>query len=303
MLRFRLCLFASIFILLSAAACGPDPVLEADQPVGVITPTDGVIQLFNGRNLDGLYTYLEQTKYDDPQNVFTVTEEGWLRISGESLPEERNFGAVTTVNEYRDYHQVMEFKWGELTFSPRADRAMDSGLLIHAVGPDGGFGAGWMHSLEVQMIEGGTGDFILVSGRDEHGEPLPMMLTAAVEERGNQVYWKAGGEQQTYTHENRRRVNWYGRDPEWQDVLGFRGSQDVENPVGEWNRIDVITQDGRIEVYLNGIKVNEALDSYPQAGKLQLQSEGAELFIRRWELWPIGQGPEIGAPTVVRPKL
>lgn len=261
-----------------------------------IRPTEGVIELFNGEDLSGLYTFLEHTKYEDPQNVFSVTDEGYLRITGESLEDQRNWGSITTEQEYRDYHLVLEYRWGELTFEPRADRAMDSGLLIHCIGPDGGFGAGWMHSIEVQMIEGGTGDFILVSGTDEDGEPLPMMLTAEVEERDGQVYWKEGGEEQTFTHERRRRVNWFARSPDWADELGFRGENDLENPVGEWNRIDVISDDGHIVVYLNGVKANEALDSYPKQGKIQLQSEGAEVFVRRWELWPVDGGPDIPEP-------
>jgi hypothetical protein len=37
-------------------------------------------------------------------------------------------------------------------------------------------------------------------------------------------------------------------------------------------------------IYLNGILVNQAVDSQPQKGKIQIQSEGAEIFFRRIEI-------------------
>ena len=45
-------------------------------------------------------------------------------------------------------------------------------------------------------------------------------------------------------------------------------------------------------VLVNGKKVNEAFDVAPRAGQIQLQSELAEIFFRRWELWPLGKGPK-----------
>ena len=48
-----------------------------------ICPEDDVIKLFNGKNLDGLYTWLQDTKYEDPRNVFTV-DSGVLKVSGDS---------------------------------------------------------------------------------------------------------------------------------------------------------------------------------------------------------------------------
>jgi hypothetical protein len=49
---------------------------------------------------------------------------------------------------------------------------------------------------------------------------------------------------------------------------------------------------GHIEVFVNGTKVNEAFDASPTEGRLQLQTELAEIFYRRWELWPLGKGPK-----------
>ena len=87
------------------------------------------------------------------------------------------------------------------------------------------------------------------------------------------------------------RFNWYGRDPEWKDEIGFRGKQDVENPVGEWNRQEVICDHDQRTNILNGKVVNHAYKSSHTEGKIQLQSEGAEILIRRVELQPLTKSP------------
>ena len=77
------------------------------------------------------------------------------------------WGCITSEEEYADYHLVMEFMWGDETHGDRADRARDSGLLVHSTGEDGGYSGIWMHSIECQMIEGGTGDLLVVGDGSE----------------------------------------------------------------------------------------------------------------------------------------
>jgi len=48
------------------------------------SPSPGARQLFNGTNLAGWYSWLVDTKRDDPRRVFTVTN-GLVRISGDGL--------------------------------------------------------------------------------------------------------------------------------------------------------------------------------------------------------------------------
>src|SRR5687767_3269945 len=90
----------------------------------VITPSKR-IKLFNGKNLDGWYTWLVETKYDDPKKVYSV-KDGMIRISGE------DWGGLTTKDQYRDYHLIVEWKWGTVTQGKRANAARDSGILVHA---------------------------------------------------------------------------------------------------------------------------------------------------------------------------
>jgi hypothetical protein len=259
---------------------------KADDGAPAISPQDGVIKLFDGKSLEGLYTFLKDTQYEDPRQVFRVTD-GLLHVTGDGL------GSVITKNEYRDYHLVLEFKWGPRTWGAREQKTRDSGLLIHSVGADGGYGGTWMPSIEVQIIEGGMGDFILVAGNDKEGQPVPLSLTCeAGRDRDGEVIWKKGGQRETFDLKNRKRINWFGRDPDWEDKINFRGPHDVDSPLGQWTRFDVICDGGHIETYVNGVKVNEAFDSHPQQGRIQLQAELAEIFFRRWELYPLGQGPK-----------
>jgi Domain of Unknown Function (DUF1080) len=227
---------------------------------------------FNGRDLTGFYTYLHDHKYDDPARVFTVSG-AMIRISGEEL------GGLITREEFHDYHLVAEWKWGERTWAPRKDRARDSGILLHCVGPDGAYNGHWMESLECQIIEGGCGDFIMVSGR---GKPNLTCETRVGSDR--QLYYVAGG---TPTTRDSGRFNWWGRDPAWKDTIGFRGSRDVENPAGQWNRTEVICDGDSITNIVNGLVVNVGTRSSLTRGKVTFQSEGAEIIFRRIEIRPL----------------
>src|SRR5947209_14837463 len=118
-----------------------------------------VAQLFNGKDLANFYAYLGAPakgekpigKNADPKKVFAV-EDGVIHVSGEV------YGYLATENEFDNYHLTVEFKWGEKTYEPRKDKARDSGVLLHAIGPD----KVWPQCIECQMIEGGTCDIILV---------------------------------------------------------------------------------------------------------------------------------------------
>ncbi|WP_158858539.1 neutral/alkaline non-lysosomal ceramidase N-terminal domain-containing protein [Lunatibacter salilacus] len=235
------------------------------------------VKLFNGRNLDGWYTFLtESGKNHDPKNVFTI-KDGIIHISGEE------WGCITTDEEFEDYKLVVEFKWGGGTHEPRLEKSRDSGVLLHSQGKDGNFSGTWMNSIECQIIEGGTGDFIVVGdGTDRFAITSP----AAPEMVAGAYVYQPDGDPVTI---NRGRINWFGRDPEWKDVIDFRGANDVEKPVGEWNTLECHVLDGEITIYLNGVLVNRALEVQPRSGKIQIQSEGAEMLVRKVDLSPISQ--------------
>lgn len=250
-----------------------NPAPDAIKPVKAI-------KLFNGQDLSGWYTWLREHRYDDPNGVFTVVD-GQIRISGQ------DWGGVTTKSSYRDYHLIVEWRWGGKTWGDREKKARDGGILVHAVGPDGEFNKTWLESIESQIIEGGTGDIILVGGKNKP------RLTVETRRLGNELYWQSGG---TPTTRDSGRFDWWGRSPEWRDEIGFRGPKDVEKPMGEWNRHEIIADGDELTYIINGTVVIHGTGSSHTAGKIQIQSEGAEMYIRRVELRPIGKKPKPVSP-------
>jgi len=235
----------------------------------------GQIPLFDGHSLNGWYTFLQDRGRDnDPKEVFTVAD-GMIRISGEE------WGCITTHKEYENYKIVLEYKWGDLSYAPRLENARDCGLLLHSQGEDGGSQGIWMHSIECQIIEGGTGDFIVVGDGSDR-----FQLTSNVrsDTQGNHFYSPEDGHPVTI---NQGRINWYGRDPEWKDIRGFRGRQDIEKAAGGWNTLECLVSEDQITVYLNGTLMNKATAVKPTRGRIQIQSEAAEIFFRRVELTPL----------------
>lgn len=241
----------------------------------VKTDQSKAINLFNGKDLDGWYKFVKGRGTGiDPKNVFTV-EDGLIRISGEE------YGCITTNEEYSDYKLIVDFKWGPKTFAPRVDKARDNGILLHSTGEDGGYSGTWMYSIECQIIEGGTGDFLVVGdGTDK----FSLTSNVAPKKPGGGNVYLAGGQPLTI---NKGRIDWFARDPNWKDVLGFRGEKDVEKEVGKWNRIECIADGDNLTVYLNGVLVNQAYRVKPSRGKIQIQSEGAEMLVRKVEIIPL----------------
>jgi Domain of Unknown Function (DUF1080) len=137
----------------------------------------------------------------------------------------------------------------------------------------------WMESQECQVIEGGCGDFIMVNGRQK-----PSLTCETRIGPDRQFYFEKGGKSVT---RDTGRYNWWGRDPGWKDVLGFRGSRDVEKPAGEWNRMEVICDGDSITNIVNGYVVNIGTKSSLTKGKIIFQSEGAEIFFRKIEIRPL----------------
>lgn len=233
------------------------------------------IHLFDGKSLNGWYKYLSKNGRDnDPLNVFSVHDK-MIHITGEE------YGCITTLEQYENYKLTVEFKWGTKTFEPRVDRARDNGVLIHSQGKDGAFSKSWMYSIECQIIEGGTGDFLVVG---DGSKTFELTSKVAPRKTGGPYVFDPNGSPATI---NLGRIDWFGRDPGWKDVLGFRGARDVEKPTGEWNKMEVIAKGDEVTIYVNGVLVNQATNVKPSRGHIQIQSEGAEMFVRKIDLKPL----------------
>jgi hypothetical protein len=142
-----------------------------------------------------------------------------------------------------------------------------------------------MTSIECQVIEGGVGDILVLQGKDASGQTIEAAATCEVaRDRDGENVWKEGGEKQRFT---RGRINWFGRDPDWKDVVGFRGKNDVESPGQEWTKLECYCDGDTLTYVVNGTVVNRATEVVPRQGKILLQTEGAELFVRKLELRPL----------------
>lgn len=276
---------------MATAAAAAAALIVAPRP-GAVAPeggSDRAIQLFNGKDLTGFTTWIPRSGREDPDRVFTVADQvdgaPAIRVSGEHL------GGLVTVEEFADYHLVVEFRWGLATWGDRKARAKDSGVLVHCQPPDGSMekdskGA-WMASVEAQIIEGGTGDFILVRGFDRDGAPIqPRLTVTAGKDRDDENVYDPNAKEREF---DGGRINWYGRDPDWRDVLGFRGKDDLESPAGQWTRLEVICDGDRITNLVNGKVVNAGTRSSLTKGKIMLQSELAEIYFRKIKIRPIRQ--------------
>jgi len=274
-------------------------------PSDAIVP-DKVIKLFNGRDLSGWTTWLVDTKRKDPRGVYSV-QHGAIRISGDG------FGYLATRKAYRNYRLVAEVKWGERNYRTRKGMARDSGIFLHSVGPDGNsYDCGWgarrrntgpdissgayTAAIECQVMEGSFGGILLIHGRYADGRDVPVRVTMRVVRYTGApgppgVRFDPCGEPKSFT---RGWLHWQGRDPNWKDVLGFRGRGDVESPHGQWTRIECICDGSHITILINGKRVNEAYDVFPNAGRILLQCEGSEVFFRNIELHPLQKGKRMG---------
>jgi hypothetical protein len=254
-------------------------------------PESRSIVLFNGKDLQGWNTYLGpsfdtvQNKRDsiplglnhDTLNVFSVVQlDGGpvLRISGE------RFGGISTQKEFRNYHLRMEFKWGKKKWPPKEKSKRDSGLLYHAVGAHGADFGFWMRSQEFQIQEGDCGDYWGVAGgifdvpaaKNSNGD-------YRYDPKAERVTFREGGAAGRHCI----------KDP------------DAENTSGEWNTIDLYCYGDTAVHVVNGTtcmilyhsrQAENGQEVPLKGGKIQLQSEGAEIFYRNIRMESIAGVPE-----------
>ena len=167
--------------------------------------------------------------------------------------------------------------------------ARDSGILLHGQGEDGSafgrekFQSPWIRSVEYQITEGGTGDIILVGGYERNSDNVIRPRLTCPVLPGTTVWNPIG----VPTDFDRSRIDWQYRDPKRENVFGVRGPKDVEKPVGEWNRIEIVCNGNDLDYYLNGVLVNGGRNCSVNSGRVLVQSEGAEIFFRRIELQPL----------------
>ena len=267
------------------------PLLGAPYDSPPVTPVSPIV-LFDGKtvkDLSAFYIWLGPLGHEDPNRVFTVVDQidgaPAIRSSGQ------DWGGIVTRKNYQNYKLVLEYRWGLATWGQRKASARNSGVLLHCQGEDGNykddFKGPWIVSVEYEILEGRTGDIVLVSGY-ERGSKTRLVPTLVMRAQPGDFYWDPKGEPREFVA-GKGHLHWYGRDRGWKDVLGFRGPQEVEKPAGQWNHVEAIADGGNLIYFLNGVKVMEGSQSSLTHGRLLFQSEGAEIFFRKIELHPLSR--------------
>ena len=149
----------------------------------------------------------------------------------------------------------------------------------------------WPACVESNIIEGGMGDFIVLSDRHAPDSLGESSLCATMRrDRDGELCWNMEGERQT-VHSGR--VNWQQRDPDWADVRGYRGANDPDHVAGRWNRMEIVAEGASLRVYVNGRLVNQALEVRPAEGHICIQTEFAGMEVRRWVLLPLNNSNRV----------
>ena len=236
--------------------------------------------LFNDKDLSGWDTYIGPPLDDngkmisqtpvglnkDPKKVFSVSEQNGekvIRISGEQ------WGGIATKNEFENFHLRLLFKWGTLTWGQKKTKKRDSGLLYFATGENGADYGAWMRSQEFQIEEGNSGDYWGVAG-------------------GMQDIPSINATDSTYIYNSAGILNTFSAVSSTGRHCIKQG--DAENPTGQWNTLDLYCH-GDTSVHVINGKVMMVLYHSSQLengkvipltkGKIQIQSEGAEVFYKK----------------------
>jgi hypothetical protein len=217
----------------------------------------------------------------DEKGVFSIIQEGGtpiLRITGEI------YGAAATKQSYDNFHFKAKFKWGEKKWEPRLTEPKDSGVLYFSVGEFGvDYWHSWMEAQELQIIEGGIGDYwTIASARIDIPAQKP---------EGSDFY--------QYVADAPRRH--FAADAASGAAVAnhCRRGEDREIP-NAWNEVELVCYEGDCVHIANGAVVMALSNSRHlvdgksaplRRGKLQLQSEAAEVFYKDVMIRPIGEMP------------
>ncbi len=217
---------------------------------------------------------------NDPTSVFkvaTVDGEKVLSISGEI------YGGLTTNQAYENYHFRAEYKWGVRKYQPRPlTKPRDSGILFHLTGTNED--AHWsvfMMGLEYQVSEASTADLLFMPNKDSTLVPV----ANARADQGDK--WDINAPF--------RSVGGQGNNSK------FYRSENYESDSSDWTTVEIYTVGSTGVFLVNGHIVNAFENAgVPQPdktikplnkGKIQIQSEGAEMYYRNIYIQPISEIP------------
>ncbi len=235
--------------------------------------------LFNGKNLQNWDIFLGSpiTGFEDlakkatPESTYQLIDldgQKMIHISGDI------FASLATKAEYGNYHLRLEFKWGEKVYGKR-----NSGLLYHSYGPFGVAFGTWMATIEHQLMHDNLGDTYLMANTYCEAKTTKS-------EDGKTFSYSPEGQTTAFSEgDNGRSV---------------KKAKDAENPLGEWNVVDLycfgqtsvhVVNGQVVMINTNNSKIENGQKIPLTKGKIQVQSEGGEFFIRKIEIEKIKSIP------------
>jgi len=209
------------------------------------------------------------------QTVFTAVDQGGkpvLRISGEI------YGCLATKQEFANYHFRASFKWGGKKWEPRLTEPKDSGVLYHSRGDFGvDYWKSWALSQEFQVIEHGIGEYWRIASSEIDIRADPKAPGAVAPKWNPKAPWMA------FAGANNNAL----------------AGSDEDRP-GEWNTLELVCYadrcvhiaNGKVVMALKNARYRDGDKVVPMTGgRLQIQSEAAEVFYRDIEIRSIPAMP------------
>jgi hypothetical protein len=245
-----------------------------------ISAKPGGKQLFNGKDLNNWDKHIGTALkgFDDlyktatPDKVFSVEE-----VNGEKLIHISGVvnGSLATKESFENYHLQLVFKWGEKIYTTQ-----NSGLLYHSFGDFGVALGTWMACIEHQLQHGNLGNTYLMANTN-------CETSAKKDKDGKSFIYMPGAEKIKFGSKA--------------NGGSIKKVADAEKPLGEWNTVDLYCF-GRTSVHVvNGktVMVNTNCGFYDgdeikplSSGKIQIQSEGGDLYIKSIKIEPIKKLPK-----------
>ena len=161
------------------------------------------------------------------------------------------FGHLLTDKEYENYRLIAEYRF--------AGKPGNCGILVHASKLRNLYKM-YPKSIEVQMNHTHAGDFWCIV----EDIKVPDMI----KRRGSKEKWGI-------TEGKARRI--------------LNLTDVSENPVGDWNRMQIECLKDEVKVWVNGELVNHGHGCTAQKGKLSIQAEGSEVEFRRLDIISINK--------------
>lgn len=162
----------------------------------------------------------------------------------------RPVGHLISEKNYKNYRLNIEYR-----FSAKPGNC---GVLVHTSAPRQ-LSSLFPQSIEVQMMNRNAGDFWCI----HENIAVPKMET----------------------RRNGAPESWGGKRGQNRHIRNL--TDNSENPVGQWNSMQIECLNDKVRVWVNGDLVNDGFNATATSGQIALQAEGSEVEFRRVDLTPI----------------